>query len=71
MERIPLPQPMSSTVAPGVTTFSRVSRHRRVVGCDPVPKARPGSMCSTLRPSVGSASSQVGRISSLSPTGMG
>ena len=29
MERIPLPQPMSSTVAPGVTTFSSVSKHRR------------------------------------------
>ena len=49
-DRMPLPQPMSKKSMPGVTYFSKSSRHRRVVSWVPVPKARPGSRWSTVRP---------------------
>jgi hypothetical protein len=42
IETTPEPEPRSARLPGG--SESRSSRHRRVVGCAPVPKARPGSM---------------------------
>ena len=66
MERIPLPQPMSSMSRPGSMTRSRNSKHMRVVWWAPVPKAMPGSSFKTTR-SVSGFSSQQGSTSSRSP----
>ena len=62
---------MSSISSPGFTYFSSSSMHSRVVSCVPVPNARPGSRCSTARPPASYSSSQIGRTSSRSPTGIG
>ena len=70
-ERMPLPQPMSRTSAPAGRCFSISSMQSRVVSWAPVPKAKPGSRFSTARPWGSKFSSQTGRMSSLSPTGMG
>ena len=71
MDKMPLPQPTSSTVVSGVKNCSSVSSTSRVVSCPPVPNAMPGSMDSTVRPSALSADSHVGQISSFSPTANG
>ena len=42
-DKIPLPQPRSSTRSPPRTRPSRAVRHRRVVAWAPVPKVSPGS----------------------------
>ena len=42
MDRMPEPQPRSSTLAPGFTDCSVHSRHSRVEAWLPVPKVRPG-----------------------------
>ena len=70
MERIPLPQPRSSTRLSGAASVSMASRHMRVVAWLPVPKMRPGSSRSATRPSAG-CSSHAGTTTSFSPIGRG
>ena len=50
---------------------SVILRHMRVVWCDPVPNAMPGSSESTTRSSALTTASQEGRTSSRSPIGNG
>src|SRR5579875_3728475 len=60
--RMPEPVPTSSTRIPGCVRCSICSRHIRVVGCRPVPKAMPGSSSSTTSSARGLYSRQEGRI---------
>ncbi len=74
MPRMPLPQPRSTTRASFTTPWwhSSASMQRRVLGCSPVPKARPGSMHRGRRWACpGGQSSQWGSTSKVLPTGSG
>ena len=68
IDRMPLPVPTSRSLAPGVMYLRSCLTQSWVVSCIPVPKAVPGSMCSTvLSRSSTFTSSQEGitRISSI------
>ena len=67
---MPEPAPRSSTRIPGLMSSSSARKHRRVVGCRPVPKAIPGSSNSTTSSGRGeySASRQLGTMTVRSPT---
>ena len=70
MDRIPLPQPRSSTLSPPWMYLSSDCRHSRVVAWLPVPKVRPGFSTSFIRP-LALVSSHWGTTSSRSPISMG
>ena len=72
MERIPLPQPRSSTRSPCRVWASTPSRHSWVEAWDPVPKVRPGLRYSGLRPwGIGSSRSHWGTTYSRWPIARG
>jgi len=71
MDSIPLPQPRSTTLSPSLTSSSMYSRHMRVVGCEPVPNAMPGSSDNTRLPWASYSSSHDGLTSRCLPTGKG
>ena len=72
MDRMPLPQPRSSTGFPGAAYRSSPARHSWVEAWLPVPKVRPGFRYSAALPGgTGSSRSHSGTIYSRSPTLMG
>src|SRR5213595_3147498 len=66
----PVPRSISRRGAVRAISDSSRSRHPSVLGCWPVPKARPGSIAITTRPFAGGRS-QGGAISRRLPTGSG
>ena len=66
----PDPQPRSASEPRGSSPSSN-SSDSRVVGCAPVPKARPGSTTSSARPGSSAGGSQGGRTRSRPPTTTG
>ncbi len=74
MARIPEPQPTSSTRAPpsvpASASASTPARHSRVVGCNPVPNAIPGSSARTTSSGARRWRRQVGRITRRRPIRM-
>ena len=68
MDRMPLPQPKSSTRSPPFITSSSVSITSFVVWCCPVPKVEAGSISRMRSPAAGSTSSHEGFITRLLPT---
>ena len=68
--RIPEPQPKSTTVLPATSMPSSQRKHRAVVGCVPVPNARPGSSI-TFTASGSGTSRQLGHIHKRSPNFIG
>ncbi len=70
MPRIPVPHPMSRHRSGTLlsNSFSMSSMQSRVVSCDPVPKACPGSMTITVSPAGASYVSQEGVTVTALPT---
>ena len=62
IDRIPLPQPMSSTFSPSTGSLSSIERTSRVVLWPPVPKAMPGFRSSCFCPGFKSTFSHSGTM---------
>ena len=70
MARMPEPQPKSTTVLPSTSIPSSQRKHMAVVGCVPVPNARPGSS-NTFTAFGSGISRQLGQIHNRLPNCIG